>query len=270
MILNWTTSKVVISRIFRNIKGVEADYKDEITEWIAEAVVKMKTKYSLELKCKPLMIQFHQAKINFPGDTLCCITHRGGLLNYYPGQALNGNRTGARDKDFIRLLFQSRVPIYSTTGDPIQSLDDYEGGNPFPRDIIEGLNGVVPLHDAWYRLNYTTLQTSFECGPVEVYYMGLPLDEDNFLMIPDVEEFHEAVYWYVRMKLIEAGFEDKVFNHTMAQAEWWKHSGMAISQITYPTPSQVEEQVARHLNLFPHEYHWGAHVDWDWGGRALE
>ena len=243
---------------------------DDIPEWIAEAVVKMKTKYSLELKHKKLNVQFHQAKINFPGDTLCCIGYRGGYLDAYAGRALEGDTRTVRDKDFIELLFGSRVPIYSTTGDPIQYLDDYTGGNPFPRDIIEGLNGLELIPNEWYRLNYDRIQTSFECGIITVYYMGLPLDEENFLMLPDVEEFHEAVYWYVRMKLIEAGFEDKVFNHTMAQAEWWKHSGMAISQITYPTPSQVEQQVGRHLNLFPHEYHWGAHVDWDWGGRAYE
>jgi len=36
MIVNWISSKEVVSRVMRNIKGVQAEYMDDILEWIPD------------------------------------------------------------------------------------------------------------------------------------------------------------------------------------------------------------------------------------------
>jgi len=266
MVTAWTSSKLVVSRILRNIKGVEADYVDSIPEWIAEGVRKLKTKYSLEIRCKEVNIKFHLSNLNIPAESIFSVTSGGGRLKYNV-EGMNYQNFHARN-NFLENLFVSDVPIYSTAGDPIQSLDDYTGGNPFPRDIIQRLYTLPWIEHEWWYLNGTKIQTSMECATIRVWYRTIPVDEHNFPLIPDVEHYQEALYWYNRMKLIEAGFEDKVMNHQMAKAEWNDWAGKAISQISYPTVEQMDEQIMRHLNMFPHEYHWGAHVDWNWGGRV--
>ncbi len=270
MVTAWVSSKVVVSRIFRNIKGVEADYLDSIPEWIAEGVRKLKTKYSLEIRHKDISVDFHLGALNVPAESIICVEFRGTKLKYNPDGM--SHREFNRDRNsnlFLENLFFSDVPVYSTAGDPIQSLDDYTGGNPFPRDIIQRLVDMPWHQHEWWYLNGNRIQVSVPVCKIRLWYMTIPMDEQNFPLIPDVENYHEALYWYNRMKLIEAGFEDKVTNHQMAMHLWNDYAGKAIADITYPTPEQVEEQVYRHLNLFPHEYHWGSHVDWDWGGRAL-
>lgn len=256
MVTSWTTSKLVVSRIMRNIRGVEAEYKDDIPEWIAEGVRKLKTKYSLEIKHKDLEIQFHLSNLNIPAESILQVEWNGGKLQYNPDG--KNHQDMLRRNSFIQNLFISQSPIYSTTGDPLTTLDDYTGGNPFPRDIIVHLNSLPWIEGQWWYLNGNKIQTSMDCACVRVWYMAIPTDEENFPLIPDVENYQEALYWYNRMKLIEAGFEDKVVNHTMANQHFEKYAGRAIADITYPTVEQMEEQIYRHLNLFPHEYNWGA------------
>lgn len=255
MILSWTTSKTVVSRIMRNIKGVEAEYMDDIPEWIAEGIRKMKTKYSLEVAYKDVQLQFHIAKLHCPGEAIITVDYCGHELDYKPMEG-HAHRHDWWEDTFIKDMFRSGVPLTDTAGNIISDLDSYEGKNPFPRDIIQ--KEQRPNHNAWYTINYNKIQSSLCDEIVRVWYMRLPVDEDNFPMIPDVEEYEEALYRYCRMMLIEAGFEDKVFNHGMAQGEWEKASNRAIGAITYPTERQVHDTVMRHLNIFPHDYNWGA------------
>lgn len=263
MIFNWTTSKVVVSRIFRNTKGIDSSYSDDLPEWVAEAVRKLKTKYSLQVQHKMVDIDFFQGKIDFPGESLICVEHHGYKLRYnnsdgkeYPGNC---------NDDFISNLFLSVNPIYTAAGD---LNDDTVPRSVFPRDIIVSLNNLGWHPELWYKLNYNKLQTNLrfenplqypnQCPQLKVWYLGLPVDPDdnNFPMIPDVEEYLEAVYWYCRMKLIEAGYEDKVFNHGMAKTSWHEESGRAINAISYPTPDQVQASIERHCQLmFPSEWY---------------
>ncbi|CAM6001148.1 unnamed protein product [Sphagnum balticum] len=87
-------------------------------------------------------------------------------------------------------------------------------------------------------MNGRYLQTSVREGWLTVWVQDIPRDEDYYPLIPTDEHVQEAVYRYCRMMLIEAGYEDKVFNHNMAVAAWDKASGQAISAMTFPTPGQ--------------------------------
>lgn len=253
MILTWTTSKIVVSRIMRNIKGVEAEYMESFPEWIAEAVRKMRTNYSLEIKHKDIDIEFFQGKLDCPGEAIICVEHCGTKLRYNNS---DGQRFHNCEDDFISNLFLSINPIYTAAGDLV---DEADPRSKFPRDIIVHMDALNWHGSLWYNLNYNKLQTNLKCGTVRVWYSALPTDPDdwNFPMIPDVENYLEAVYWYCRMKLIEAGFEDKIFSHDVADGKWEMFSGRAIADITYPTPDQVEASIARHCVLmFPSEYNW--------------
>lgn len=270
MVTAWTTSREVVSRVLRNIKGVEADYVDSIPEWIGEGVRKLKTKYSLKVKYTQVQLYYHVAKFKIPSESILYVTCGRGKLRHWAGVEMSGGVDHCHREGWLENLFASGMPVYSVTGDPLQSLDDYTGGNPFPRDIIEPVENMPWVEGHWWKMNGPDLQSSLKDEQLTIWYMSIPTDENNFPIIPDNENYMEALYWYNRMKLIEAGFEDKVVNHGMAKKEWQEYMLIARNEITYPTVSQMEEQIHRHLNLFPHEYHWGAHADWGFGGAYYD
>jgi hypothetical protein len=69
--------------------------------------------------------------------------------------------------------------------------------------------GVVDHRDSTMfsnELQYTTkpgyINTCMPRGFVKISYYAIYTDEDSMPMIPDLESYKEAIYWYVTMKLM--------------------------------------------------------------------
>ena len=290
MIVSWISSRELVSRILRNIKGVQAEYMDSILEWIPEALLKMKTQYSVGTRSYILPIINHQAVMPTRIEGLVSITYKGHRLQYND----RGNLIHHHPSSAGVSLFQSNIPIngpmtniqYTSSGDvipastnsafPRDSVDayqeDYDGANdnagytqagvlnytnnPYPRDTgitpsIQDLN--LPWHpDMWYKVHGKFLQTSLKYGEVKIWVQEQLADEEGYPFMPGNELAQDAIYRYCRMMLIEAGFEDKVFSHKTALDAWETSANRAIADMTFPTPGQVESSVYRHLdNFFP-------------------
>ncbi len=241
MILQWTSSSIVVSRILRNIKGVDAAYMDDILEWIPEALLKMKTQYSLEVRPYEIQIEHYQGKLPCKIEGLICVMYNGYRLNYY-------DKGGKRQHhpNSAGMLFKSTIPIYTSSGDLSQG---DEGRSKFPTDVVTAMDTDCDEH-SWYKVNGRYLETSVECGCLKVWVQEIIKDNEGYPLIPDNEYYLEAVYRYCRMMLIEAGYEDKIFNHTQATAKWEEYAGKAISDTCFPTPDQVESSIHRHLDDF--------------------
>lgn len=248
MILQWGTSGTVISRIYRNIKGIEAEYNDDILEWIPEALLKMKTKYSLEYKPYAIEVVQNQAKLPCKIEGLIGVSYKGRPMAYNDGHGTHKHHHNSAGVS----LFQSLNPIYTSSGD-ISAGD--EGRSHFPTDVIVMFDRDC-WEEHWYKMNGRYLQTSVKEGWISVWVQDIPRDENYYPLIPTDEYVQEAIYRYCRMMLIEAGYEDKVFSHNTAAMAWEKAAGQAISAMTFPTPDQVEASIHRHLdNYFPDSYY---------------
>jgi len=99
----------------------------------------------------------------------------------------------------------------------------------------------IGVHTYYTELDY--LNTSLCDGTVRVFYKALPTDEDGFPLIPDNEDYKEALYWYVRGKMIGTGYEDTVFKYADCEARYEKHAVRAIGQIRYPSVDQMETKL---------------------------
>lgn len=244
MITNWISSKTVVSRLYRNTKGIEATYNDDILEWIPEAVLKMKSKATLEVRPCIIDIEHNQGRLPCKIEGLICVTYNGRKLDYFDG----GHRLRNHPDSAGQTLFHSVNPIYTSSGD--LSAGD-EGRSKFPTDVIVAWNMDYDPH-AWYSVNGRYLQTSINCGQITVWVQDIPRDEEGYPLIPGTEFVQEAIYRYCRMMLIEAGYEDKIISHDKAVYMWNQAALIAINDMTYPTPDEVESSVHRHLdNFFP-------------------
>jgi hypothetical protein len=245
MIVGWISSETVVSRLYRNTKGIEATYNDDILEWIPEALLKMKTKQSLEVRPCVIQIDHNQGKLPCGIEGLLCVTLNGFKLNYYNN---TDGRTEHHPSSLGYSLFRSINPIYTSSGD-ISAGD--EGRSKFPTDVIVAWNMDCDEHN-WYKVNGRFIQTSLRCGEITAWVQTIPIDENGYPLVPDNEFVHEAIYRYCRLMLIEAGYEDKIISHERAEMAWNRASIIAINDMTYPTPDQVESSIHRHLDdYFP-------------------
>lgn len=244
MILNWGPAEPVVSRVMRNMKGVGADYMEDIKEWIAEAIGKMKTPYTVSITPNRIQVRNHRAKLPCKIQGLVLVEHRGCRLTIMEqgGQSHHHHRDSAGSN-----IFKSIVPIYTSSGD---LTDVNDGRSKYPRDLVVSLDRLEIDWKNWYRINGPYLETNIEQGELMVWTAGMPKDQNGFPLVPEVEEYEEAIYRYIRMMLIEAGYEDKVMSHASSKQLWEEASGRAISAVSFPTPEETAASINRNVRLF--------------------
>lgn len=243
MVVSWGTSEPVVSRIMRNMKGVEASYMEDIKEWIAEAIGKMKTPHTVIISPNKILVEGYRAKLPCKIDGLVSVAHEGCRIPYNANGRIVEHCNGSAGDT----LFKSISPIYTTVG---ELTDPENGRSKFPRDFIVRIAELPIDYSHWYKVSGKYLETDIQCGILWVFTSGLPKDENGFPLIPEVEEYEEAVYRYVRLMLIEAGYEDKVMSHATADQKWWTASGLAITAVSFPTPEEVAGSINRNVKLF--------------------
>ena len=110
---------------------------------------------------------------------------------------------------------------------------------------IQSLQQCMCLPEGGYtyhtELDY--INTSICDGTVRIFYKAIPVDEDGFPLIPDNEDYKEALYWYVRAKMIGTGYEDTVFKIGDCEQRYNLHATRAIGQIRYPSVDQMETKL---------------------------
>lgn len=84
------------------------------------------------------------------------------------------------------------------------------------------------------------INTSLCDGTIRIFYKALPTDEYGFPLIPDNEDYKEAIYWYVRGKMIGTGYKDTVYDVKYCDEKFWHHAARAMGQIRYPSVDKVE------------------------------
>lgn len=104
--------------------------------------------------------------------------------------------------------------------------------------------------EACYKLAGDVIHTSFKEGNIVIYYDSLPLDSDNYPLVPDNINVREALMSYVNYKLIEAGYEHPTINYGTALMRWEQLAIRAINSITYPTPDEMDA-ILRHQSFSP-------------------
>lgn len=97
----------------------------------------------------------------------------------------------------------------------------------------------LPVSSETYYTELDWLNTSFCDGQVRLYFTEIPLDCDDLPLIPDNQNYKQALYWYVRSMMIGAGHKDLVFSFEKCMAFFEVHAARAIGEITYPSVDQA-------------------------------
>jgi len=107
----------------------------------------------------------------------------------------------------------------------------------------------LPYSDETYYTELDWINTSFKCGKVRLYYMAIPVDANGFPLVPDNGNYKEAIYWYVRSRMIGAGYKDTVFKYQECEQKFELHAARAMGQIRYPSVDQAETRMQQGSRL---------------------
>jgi hypothetical protein len=264
MIYKYTSVKEIIGRVVRDVGNkLPSHYFDSMLEWIPEGIRQLETKYQIIKKSTG---NFRDPIEDQPQD---------------PEAIYTRNHVALLPKDLIVLeavedLFGSRVRYASDITDFKNQTNRFSQGRNilfedarptnFQVDVFDhfGFDTSVPppgqtvpfdgtdlkrtQDDSqlrWtYKISGPYIQTSEECMFVKLHYLGLQLDEDGYLMVPDVEEYKSALSFYVLRQLVGAGFAHPIWNGPPGwnhfNSQWEKMAGRALGIIKYPTQDRME------------------------------
>lgn len=110
--------------------------------------------------------------------------------------------------------------------------------------------------EATYYTEMGYINTSFCDGTIRLYYLEVPLDDEGFPLIPDNENYKQALYWYVRGMMIGAGYPDPVFKYSDCEQKFELHGARALGEIRYPSTDQTEAVYNNQVRLIFNDNAW--------------
>lgn len=222
MIYNYTSSKEIISKVFRDVRLQDAVWVDDAVEWIAEGLDFMNWKVRPVDKKVILFVESHACKL--PPDIIA-----NPIFMYSPDATEESDYS-----DFTHTLA-------------------YAGGDyALLKNIWMPNRNVTLESEAFFTINGNYINTSFETGFICVLYKGIPLDYEGYPLVPDSNKVKEALKWYIVTKLTEGGWQHPAgLNFLQCQEQWRRYCSIGRGEITMPSEQELDRLVEQWTSLIP-------------------
>jgi hypothetical protein len=253
-----TSIKEVIARVIRNTgKKLPSIYYEDLLEWIPEGVEQLGTFQSLITTSTPSQgesgeVITYNHVANLPCGLVSLIAVEDKYGNRLP---LGGDVTDITNQSSSIHTNTIYNQAANSTWNQNPNYEDEDGNRTTPI-FGEDLSQVDSEGSIgrYYKIQLNTIQTSFESEFIKIHYRAMPIDEEGYPLIPDNSNYKSALYWYVMMMLIGAGYRHEVFNHQYCQQEFELYAGRALGQIRLPSGDEYEKLRNSWTRLVPPRY----------------
>lgn len=226
------SSNTVIAKVIADLQLQESDIRiTDIREWCMEAILKIGAIQQYEHKVAILPIECHQVALPCDlyklGQVAFSFCNGGGWLPMRKATSSFGvfhDRECSNEPCMLipdTAMFPLVKNMFNLNTDR-EALDKLNEDTNLRQTLSILLNqwtvgtvngkfvpGVIDHRDSTMfsnELQYTTkpgyINTCMPRGFVKISYYAIYTDEDSMPMIPDLESYKEAIYWYVTMKLM--------------------------------------------------------------------
>jgi len=259
----FSSSKAILAKLARNLGGkLPSRYYDDILEWVPEAIDLLSHTNIIETTSTPSLGSPGAYKTSnhivcLPKDLIgiLAVEYENGRIIPNGGDITDITNQSSRHRGEDT---SARASVFSTNPLTHQTSDGTPTNSPGSTIPLYGsdleLTSNARLSRSFYKIQGNYLQTSFPEGFVKIHYNKRPVDKEGYPLIPDNENFKTAVYWYVLMMLIGAGYEHKVFSYTDCEDHYEKYAARAINEISYPSLDDMARIARSTVRLVP-PYH---------------
>ena len=267
-----TSSKVVIRKIFRDLKPDRDNWIDDAIEWIGEALEHIGSAPQLCQKQCVLNIVDH--KVLMPTD-LYYINQIAinNAVSPTTSQELDTLIDKVKDLQAAIIDAQANNLEYSSTTTVLHEINSrivvleniyfrsetsmqplQYGASTFHRSMhCEGCINENAQYEETYIVDCDYIKTSFESGKICISYMAFPTDEECYPLVPDDISFKEAMFWYIYKKLLLSNpkFKNNGINYQLAEAQWKYYCTQARNAANYPDIDRYESFMNQWVRLIP-------------------
>lgn len=222
----------VIGRVIRNTRVQDTAFIIDMNEWIPEAMDMMRTQMQYSPAFEDVIIKFHKGRLPCGLIYIEAVEYKGMRIPY--GNSVKNIKTSQQLSTLT-----NEPPVFTSV--PYKTITANDA-NAYASDLNAALC-LPEASDVYYQTELDHILTSFEEGCVRIHFVKTPTDVRGLPLIPDNGDYKEALYWYTRQKMIEAGFNDRVFKWEHCNAKYEFYAARAITDIEYPSPDQMESRV---------------------------
>ena len=266
------SSKVVIRKIFRDLKPQNDNWIDDAVEWIGEALEHIGAAPQLLQKQCVLSVSNH--KVLLPSD-----------LYYINQVAVNNTVSPVSSAELDTLITkvtelqdaivdaQANNLEYSDTASVLHDINSrivilenvyfkdeaklqplQYGASTFHKSMhCEGCVNENMQYEDTYIVDNDYIKTSFESGKICLSYMAFPTDDDCYPLVPDDISFKEAMFWYVYKKILLSNptFKNNGIDYGTAENQWKYYCTQARNAANYPDIDKYESYLNQWVRLVP-------------------
>jgi hypothetical protein len=248
----FVSAKVVLARVIRALGyKLPSVYHDDILEWIPEGMGL--------LNCTNGLVLMETGDKDCPGEVLVknhCTHLPKGFVNMEgvysehgvrltPG---NGATRDAERYDARPNVWQTDPYLYNTSA----ATPDIAPESVIPRQGMDLRPYESTSDPGSYIIKGNNIQTSQICdGYIKVKYYSTALCGDGYPMIPDNENFKQALEWHIIRRLIGSGYVHAVFTYLQTDELFERSAARAIAEISYPSPDKMARTSRTLTRLIP-------------------
>jgi len=266
------SAKVVIRKVFRDLRLQNDNWIDDAVEWIGEALEHIGSSAQLVTKTGVLTMKDHRHLL--PKD-----------LYYINQVAVNSAISPTISTELDTLIekvqtltetisvAQSEGMPYDNTVDSLQEINNrivvlenvffqneanlmplQYGSSTFHESIhCEKCVNLNAKHEETYIIDNGYIKTSFESGNVCISYTAFPVDGDNFPLVPADISFKEAMFWYIYKKLLLSypTLLNNGVDYAFAEQQWKYYCTQARNAANYPDIDRYEGFMNQWVQLVP-------------------
>lgn len=278
------SSNTVIAKVIADLQLQESDIRiTDIREWCMEAILKIGAVQQYEHKVAILPIECHQVALPCDlyklGQVAFSFCNGGGWLPMRKATSSFGvfhDRECSNEPCMLipdTAMFPLVKNMFNLNTDR-EALDKLNEDTNLRQTLSILLNqwtvgtvngkfvpGVIDHRDSTMfsnELQYTTkpgyINTCMPRGFVKISYYAIYTDEDSMPMIPDLESYKEAIYWYVTMKLMYP----KKLKGQISQGDYYDirnsynfYRKQAYAEAMMPTVDDLETISNIYTKLYP-------------------
>lgn len=232
MLYSTRSSKAIIGRLIRNLRVTDSSYINDLSEWMDEALRKLETTKALLPEFVELHVKNHKVRMPCGIANIDAVVYQGSRLRL--GTAVT--KVGHTPKILSNPGFGA---VY--TYNEQETIQNLQINRISGQDLYQVKN--VGLQYEYYLIKLDYIQTSFCDGCIQLHYHKFATDDEGYPLVPDNDNYSEAIFWYLLAHMIMAGYEpnSKEFTYDYCINKFETYGRRGINEIKYWNIDEAEK-----------------------------